>query len=126
MRYSVRSIWAFCVFLGILGFALVLFPDPILTLLGLPPAKDYWILVAGMLLVGLSIYYAYAAHEKLTSFMRLTAIMRSLVLPYFLVLVMTDRAPLPILIIGVIDLIFAGWTFIGLKLDESRTRLQAA
>lgn len=126
MSHSVRSIWASCVYLGILGFALVLFPDPILTLLGLPPAKDYWILVAGMLLVGLSIYYAFAAYEKLISFIRLTAIMRSLILPYFLVLVMINRAPLPIMIIGIVDLIFAGWTFVGLKLDKSQTGLHAA
>lgn len=125
MSHTSRSILAFSVYIGILGFVLVFFPSPLLTLLGLPPAEDYWILVAGILLVGLSMYYAFAAYKKLTSFMRLTAIMRALILPYFLILVMINKAPQPILVLGVVDLLFAGWTFIGLKLDQSQTRFHA-
>ncbi len=57
--------------------------------------------------------------------MRLTAIMRSLILSYSLVLVLTDRAPLPKLMFGVVYSLFAGWTFIGLRLDQLQTSLRA-
>jgi hypothetical protein len=116
------SVLAFSVYLGILGFVLVFIPGPLLTLLGLPLAEDYWILIAGMLLLGLSMYYAFAAKENLISFMRHTAIMRLLILPYFLVLVLINMAPPPILILGAIDLFFAGWTFVALRLDQSPLR----
>jgi hypothetical protein len=125
MSHAGRSVLAFSVYIGILGFILVFFPTPLLTLLGLPHAQDYWILIAGMFLVGLSTYYAFAAFTNLTSFMKLTAILRSMILPYFLVLVVLEKAPLPILILGVVDMLFAGWTFIALRVDQSQMRFRA-
>jgi hypothetical protein len=93
----------------------------IFSLFRLPPAKDYWIFIVGMLLVGLSAYYAYAAFNELTTFMRLTAIMRSLILPYFAVLVLLGIAPASILALAIIDLLFAIWTFWALRIDRFHT-----
>jgi hypothetical protein len=104
-----------------LGFILGLIPGPLLTFLRLPPAEDYWISVAGMLLVGLSMYYAFAGLYELTAFIKLTAIARSLVLPYFLILVLLNKAPVSILILGTVDLLFAFWTFIALRQDQVQT-----
>ena len=120
------SVMAFSVYIGILGLVFVFVPNPLLATLGLPLAEDYWILIAGMLLIGLSAYYAFSAHQNLVSFMRLTAMMRLLILPYFLVLVSIKKAPPPILILGAIDMLFAIWTFIALRLDQSRLRRHAA
>ena len=125
MSHTGRSILAFSVYIGILGIVLVFIPRLPLTLLSLPMAEDYWISIAGMLLMGLSAYYAFAAHTNLISFMRLTAIMRCFVLPFFLALVFVNMAPWPILILGVTDLLFAGWTFVGLKLDKPQMNFSA-
>jgi hypothetical protein len=100
-------------------------PDPLLGVLGLPPAEDYWILVVGMLLVGLSMYYTFAGLNELTSFINLTANARALILPYFLILVLIKKAPAPILIFGVVDLLFAGWTLISLRQDKTQASLDA-
>lgn len=120
MSNTAWSVLAFSIYIGILGLVLVFIPRPLLTQLGLPPAEDYWIVIAGMLLMGLSTYYAFAAYKKLTDFMRLAAIMRSLILPFFLVLVLINKAPAPILILGVIDLLFASWTFFALRYDQAQ------
>jgi hypothetical protein len=126
MSHTRWSVATFSIYIGILGLVLVLIPNPLLLLLGLPRAEDFWILIAGMFLVGLSIYYGFSAYKNLISFMRLTAVMRLLILPYFLILVLMNRAPAPILILGAIDMLFAGWTFIALRLDQSRLRLPTA
>lgn len=125
MSHTGRSILAFSVYIGILGTVLVFNPAPLLSLLGLPMAEDYWVSISGMLLVGLSAYYAFAAYSNLNSFMRLTAIMRCLILPFFLVLVLINMAPWPILILGLVDLLFAGWTFVALKLDKPQIDFSA-
>jgi hypothetical protein len=43
MSRAGRSVLAFGVHIGILGFILVLAPGPLLALLHLPMAQDYWI-----------------------------------------------------------------------------------
>jgi hypothetical protein len=126
MSRAGKSILAFSIYIGLLGCVLVLSPNPLLALLGLPPAEDYWILVAGMLLVGLSVYYAFAGLNHLLAFVRLTAFARLLILPYFIILVLIKKAPPPILIFGVIDMLFAIWTLIALRRDRVLTSLGAA
>jgi hypothetical protein len=118
MSHTSKSVLAFSIYILILGFLVVFAPNMIFSLFRLPPAKDYWIFIVGMLLVGLSAYYAYAAFNELTSFMRLTAIMRSLILPYFAVLVLLGIAPASILSLAIIDLTFAIWTFWSLRVDR--------
>lgn len=122
MSFTAISVLSFGIYIGLLSFVLVFASDLLFTLLGLPAAEDYWVLIAGMLLFGLAIYYVYAAATEMTSFMRLTAIMRGLVLPFFLTLVLLDEAPVPILIIGTLDFIFALWTFLALRRDRVRVR----
>jgi hypothetical protein len=126
MSRAGKSILAFSLYIGLLGSVLVLSPSPLLAFLGLPPAEDYWILVAGMLLVGLSIYYAFAGLNNLLAFFRLTGFARFLILPYFIILVLIEKAPVPILIFGVIDSLFAIWTLIALRRDRGLTNLGAA
>jgi hypothetical protein len=121
MSHTSKSVLAFSIYILILGFLVVFAPNMIFSLFRLPPAKDYWIFIVGMLLVGLSAYYAYAAFNELTSFMRLTAIMRSLILPYFAVLVLLGIAPASILALAIIDLSFAIWTFWSLRIDRFHT-----
>ena len=118
MSHTSKSVLAFSIYILILGFIVVFAPNMIFSLFRLPPAKDYWIFIVGMLLVGLSAYYAYAAFNELTSFMRLTAIMRSFILPYFAVLVLLGIAPASILSLAIIDLTFAIWTFWSLRVDR--------
>ena len=118
MSYTAISVLSFSVYIGLLSVVLVFASDLLLALLGAPPAEDYWVLIAGMLLFGLAIYYVYAVISEMTSFMRLTAIMRGLVFPFFLILVLLDEAPSPILILGAIDFMFALWTFLALRRDR--------
>jgi hypothetical protein len=117
MSFTAISVLSFGIYIGLLSFVLVFAPDFLFALLGVPPAADYWVLIAGMLFFGLALYYVYAAVTEMTSFMKLTAVARCLVLPYLLILVLLDMAPAPILIFGLIDLLFALWTFLGLRRD---------
>lgn len=118
MSYTAISVLSFSVYIGLLSVVLVFASDLLFALLGVPPAEDYWVLIAGMLLFGLAIYYVFAAISEMTSFMRLTAIMRGLVFSFFLILVLLDEAPSPILILGAIDFMFALWTFLALRRDR--------
>lgn len=120
MSLTAISILSFGVYIGLLSFVLVFTPDLLSSLLGVPPAEDYWVFIAGMLFFGLALYYIFAALTEMTSFMKLTAYARCLVLPFLLILVLRDKAPNPILIFGVIDLLFALWTFLALRKDGLR------
>ena len=120
MSHAAKSLFVFGIYVCGLGLILLLVPNLILQVFGVPPTNEVWIRINGMFLLCLSFYYVQTARNELTSFMRWTVWTRVGVIFYFAAFVLLVSAPKALLLFGVIDLLSAIWTWLALKKDEAR------
>jgi hypothetical protein len=106
-----KSLLVFAVYLAALGIFLLLFPNLLLRMFGMPPTNEIWIRVNGMFVICLAYYYIQTARHGLTEFIRWTVWARAAVIIYFVAFVLLAGAPKALLVFGVIDLLSAAWTF---------------
>lgn len=66
MSQAAKSLFVFGIHLCGLGLILLLIPNLILQIFGLPPTNDVWIRVNGMFVLCLSFYYVQTARNELT------------------------------------------------------------
>ncbi len=57
MQKTYKSLQAQMIYVILSGLPLVLFPNPLLKLLGFEPTQEVWIRILGLLLLVLSVYY---------------------------------------------------------------------
>ncbi len=112
--------FVFGIYLCGLGLILLLAPNLILHVFGVPPTSEVWIRINGMFVLCLSFYYVQAARNELTLFIRWTVWTRVAVIIYFVAFVLLVSAPKALLLFGLIDLLAAMWTWLALKKDEAR------
>src|SRR2546426_9028598 len=110
MSQAAKSLFVFGIYLCGLGLILLLVPNLILQVFGVPPTNEVWIRVNGMFVLCLSFYYVQAARHELTSFIRWTVWARIAVIFYFTAFVLLALAPRALLLFGLIDLLSALWT----------------
>lgn len=120
MSQAAKSLFVFGVYVCGLGLLLLLAPNLLLRLFGLPPTNEIWIRVNGMFVLCLSFYYVQAARHELTNFIRWTIWGRGAVILYFAAFVLLVSAPKALLLFGLVDLLSAIWTWLALKKDEAR------
>lgn len=118
MSNPAKSVYFFGLYLLGLGAILLVIPNMLLAVFGLPPTGETWIRVAGMLVLFLGIYYAVLARGESTLFFRLTVYLRSSVIVFFTAFVLLSIASPPLILFGAVDLLGAIWT--GLALRQSR------
>jgi hypothetical protein len=118
MSRAAKSLFVFGIYLCGLGLLLLLAPNLLLRLFGVPPTDEVWIRVCGMFVLCFSFYYVLAARAGLTGFIRWTVWGRAAVIVYFTAFVLFVSAPKPLLLFGLIDLLSAVWTWLALKRDE--------
>lgn len=102
-------------YLTVLGAALVLVPNLVLSLLGLPEATDVWVRVTGALTFLLGYYYIQAARKGVIEFMRWTVVARSIFALFSSAFVFLGLAEPGLLLAGVLDLLGALWTALALR-----------
>jgi hypothetical protein len=122
MSHAAKSLFVFGIYLCGLGLLLLLVPNLILPLFGVPPTNEVWIRVNGMFVLCFSFYYVQAARHGLTSFIRWTVWARVAVIIYFASFVLLTAAPKALLLFGLVDLLAAVWTLLALKKDGGRRR----
>lgn len=115
MTRAAKSLFVFGIYLCGLGLVLLLVPNLILRLFGVPPTNEVWIRINGMFVLCLSFYYVQTARHELTSFIRWTVWTRAAVIFYFAAFVLLVSAPKALLLFGLIDLLSAVWTWLALK-----------
>jgi hypothetical protein len=120
MSGAARSLLVFGVYVAALGALLLLFPNVLLRIFGVPPTNEIWIRVNGMFVICFAYYYIQTARHGLTDFIRWTVWGRAAVIIYFVAFVLLAGAPKALLLFGVIDLLSATWTFIALQTDAAR------
>jgi hypothetical protein len=115
MSKAATSVFVFSIYLFILGAVLVVVPNTLLALFGLPETNEVWVRVVGMLVVILGYYYLTAARNELTAFLRATVYGRFAVLLFFVAFVVFGFAPPILILFGAIDAAAAGWTGMALR-----------
>ncbi len=115
MSRAAKSVFIFAIYAVVLGITLVIVPNLLLGLFGVPPTSEVWIRVAGMLLIFIGVYYIWAARSEMTEFMRLTVYLRSSVVVFFIAYVALGFAPPTLILFGVVDLVAAMWTLWALR-----------
>lgn len=118
MSKAARSLLVFGIYLVALGLFLLIAPNTLITLFGLPETHDVWIRVVGMLLVFLAYYDIQAARHELASFFRWSVVARAAVIVFFAVFVLLKWVEPILLLFGAIDLAGALWTAIALRQDR--------
>ena len=101
----------FAVYLLLLGAVLVLAPNALLGLFGMPPAEEVWVRVVGMLAGFLGYYYLRAAAAGLEAFYAWTVPVRLSVMGFFAGFVLAGLAPAVLLLFAAIDAAAALWTW---------------
>ena len=119
MSQAAKSLFVFGIYLCGLGLILLLAPNLILQVFGVPPTNEVWIRINGMFVLCLSFYYVQTARKELTVFIRWTVWTRIAVIFYFAAFVLLVSAPKALLLFGLIDLLSAIWTGLALKKDEA-------
>ena len=120
MSHAAKSLFVFGIYLCGLGLILLLVPNLILNVFGVPPTNEVLIRINGMFALCLSFYYVQAARNELTILIRWTIWARVAVIIYFAAFVLLVSAPKALLLFGLIDLLSAIWTWLALKKDEAR------
>ncbi len=120
MSGAAKSLFVFGVYVAALGVLLLLFPNVLLRIFGVPPTNEIWIRVNGMFVICFAYYYIQTARHGLTNFIRWTVWGRAAVIVYFVAFVLLAGAPKALLLFGLIDLLSATWTFAALQKDAAR------
>lgn len=112
MTHVAWSIRVFGIYMLLLGTTLVIAPNTLLTLFGLPTTEEVWIRVAGMMTMGLGYHYTSASLYPLDliQFYRWTVWLRPTVFLFFLAFVLLGWAGAPLLYFGIGDVVAAAWT----------------
>jgi hypothetical protein len=121
MSRAALSLAVFGAYILVLGASLILFPDFILGLFGMPIVRDVWIRVVGMLLMLLAVYDILAARAEWRDFLRWSVYTRGSVIVFFSAFVATGLAPPVLLLFGTIDFSAAVWTGLALRADARGT-----
>lgn len=115
MSEAARSIRLFGIYLAVVGTVLVLVPNRLLGLFGMPGTSEVWIRIVGMLLIFLALYYRAAAQGEQRAFIQTTVLTRATVPLFFAVFVAAGWVRWPLLLFGLVDLAGAVWTYVALR-----------
>lgn len=118
MSRSAISLLAFGVYLWLLGATLIVAPNFLLGLFGMPGTEEVWIRIAGVLVLLLGYYYTSASRKEMKDFFRWSINARTAVFFFFIVFVFMDFATWQLILFGAIDLLGALWTFLALRSER--------
>ena len=110
MSNAAKSMFVFGVYLFISGATLMVAPNFLFTLLGLPATQEVWARVVGMLTFILGFYFTQAARKELVDFFRWTVYVRFAVIVVFTVFVLLGYVSPVLILFGAVDVLGALWT----------------
>ena len=110
MSKSAKTIFAFGIYFAVLGVFLIVEPNVLLSLFGVPTTEEVWIRVAGVVVLVLGFYYTPAARKELVDFFRWTIYGRSSAIVFFTAFVLLGFVKPVLILFGAIDLAGAIWT----------------
>lgn len=117
MSKSAFSAKVFAVYLFVIGTLLVVAPNFLLSIFGLPPTSEVWIHVVGVTAFMLGVYSWIAAKHDNKPFLEASVYTRLVVFVAFTSFAVIGLASPIIVLFGVIDLMGGVWTHFALKAD---------
>jgi hypothetical protein len=99
----------------VLGLVLLIAPNFLLGLFGIPETTEVWIRVVGMLVLILGAYYFHASRNELEVFFKISVPGRFSVLAFLIAFVLLGFAPPVLIVFGLIDSAAALWTMLSLR-----------
>jgi hypothetical protein len=114
---SAKSVLLFGIYIACLGILLVFLPNPLLRLVNVPPTREVWIRLAGMLLIFMGFFYVMAGRANLVPFFRWTLVTRGAAAAFVTGFVLTGLIPPVILLFWLGDLAGALWTLFTLRAE---------
>lgn len=115
MNHAAKSVFVFGLYLAALSLIVMVTPNTLLALLGLPSTREVWIRVIGVLVLILGYYFIQAARKGLTDFFRWTVYVRSSLILFLTAFVILGFAGPSLILLGVVDVLGAVWTGLALR-----------
>jgi hypothetical protein len=122
---AAKSILVYAVYLFGEGAALLIAPNFVLGLFGLPPTTDVWIRIVGMTVVFFGVYYVIAARYEIRPFFVASIATRSSVPVIFAIFVIAGLAPISLMLFTPVDILFVAWTWLALRQASVPARASA-
>lgn len=122
MSKSAFSARVFAIYLFILGPVLLVAPNILLGLFGLPATSEVWIRILGVLVVNIGIFTWVAAKHDDKHVLAASVWSRCLLFIVLAGLIALRVASPVLLLFGVIDLLAGLWTHLALKADAAANR----
>jgi hypothetical protein len=119
MSRAAVSMFAFAVYLFVLGVVLLVAPNVLLGIFGFEPTTEVWVRIVGMLVVFLGYYYLSAARGEVVPFMLWSVQARPFVIVFFAVFVALGWAKPALILFGAVDLAGAVWTYLALRAGDA-------
>ena len=120
MTKSAKTVQYFGMYLVILSFGLMVAPNLLLPLFGVPPTTEVWIRVAGLIVLNEGVGYWFAAKSNATPFFHASCYVRCLNPFVFGAYVLVGWASPALVGFGLVDFAGAIWTFLTLR-SEAQT-----
>jgi len=124
MQKSARSLFVFGIYMLVLGATVVLAPNFLLALFGVPATGEVWIRVAGVLVILLGVYDLVAARHAQAELIAWSVPVRFSVIVFFAGFVYAGLAPPVLLLFGAIDCAGAAWTWHHLRRELAASGMQ--
>ena len=121
MSKPATTIFVFSIYMLVLGLVLLVVPNLLLGIFGIPETQEVWIRVVGMLVLILGYYYLQAARNELEVFFRCSVYGRFSVLGFFIAFVLIGFAPPTLIIFGIVDAVAALWTALSLRTRQQQS-----
>jgi len=119
MSRAATTVFVYGVYLIFLGVTLILTPNTLLGILGIPPTTEVYIRILGAVVLGIALYYVAAARQEVVPFFRWTVWGRTLVLTALIVYVALKLTPAVLLVFSVVEALGATWTALALRAPRS-------
>jgi hypothetical protein len=117
MTPAARSLQVFGIYLLVLAVGLMLAPNVLLALFGMPPTQEVWIRILGLLVGIVGAYYVIMAVRSLAPLYTATVVARALAFVVLCALALLQVGPPQLALFGVIDLLGALWTWRALRTE---------
>jgi uncharacterized membrane protein len=113
MSKAALSVFVFGIYVILLGIILMVIPNALLAIFGIPATTEVWVRVVGMLVFLIGYYFIRASRneKEMISFYRWTVHARSSVIIFFIVFVAFGFVKPILILFGVVDLLAAIWTW---------------
>ena len=115
MSAPARSLVVYGVYLLLVSISIMILPNFVLSLLGIPSTAEVWVRVAGMLALFLAFYDIQAGRNEIIPFIRWSVLARGSVIFFFGAFVLLGYVVPSLLLFGVVDAAAAIWTAITLR-----------